>query len=146
MIKSTKTIYVCPNHCGVPLTTECEVTQEWLVDVAGNPVKLESSEEPCMLYNEPVCSKCKANAREYDCRVIPVWADSEHLLTYAYIPTDDTRRAFVMNDDEISVRHIEMVRRRDADCLVIDGNDYLLSDDGFYPRCELPGQESLREF
>ena len=46
-------IYACPHGCKANLTCECEVKQTWYVDAKGNPVEVESSDEPDFFYETP---------------------------------------------------------------------------------------------
>lgn len=137
------TIYACPNNCGVPLVAECEVIQDWCVNIEGDPIEPQSEPLP-ELNDDPKCPHCGAEAEEYeDCEPIPVYdCDGREVFT-AYVPDKKYRIAFLTNEDVMSVRRVDIVRRHGADCFIDNGAMYLLGENGFTRYAELDGQQSL---
>lgn len=138
-------IYACPHGCKANLTCECEVKQTWYVDAKGNPVEVESSDEPDFFYETPKCSKCHAVAEEYHCKVLPVSGERSP-VGLVYIPADKEDTAFLLRTGGGAPDYAEplsITRKSNEDTIVIDGILYILGDDGFFPRMELPGQENL---
>lgn len=140
---SKTTIYACPNGCGVPLTAECEVNQTWYVDIEGDAIESKDDAIPD-IFDEPKCPRCGAEAEEYeDCESLPVYdCDGREVFT-AYVPGKEHQIAFLTDEDKMSVRRVDIVRRHGADCFIDNGAMYLLGEDGFTRYAELDGQQSL---
>ena len=138
-------IYACPHGCKARLICKCEVTQTWYIDVKGNPVEVESSDGPDFFYETPRCSKCHAMAEEHRCKVIPVSGVSGP-VGLAYIPVDNGNTALLLRTGENAPDYAEplsITQKNNEDTITIDGIVYILGNDGFFPRMELPGQENL---
>ena len=153
MRSKQKYIYVCPNGCDAALVCDFEVTETWVVNAYGEPMELESSDEPGLTTNTPRCSKCHANAEEHKCEMLPVWTATNECLGTAYFPSDLNEVLFFERlMDRSRVGSGNMIRlaigvgkKEGESAIIIDGTIYLQEDDGFRPRLELPGQVSLFE-
>lgn len=146
MKQDEKYIYACPNGCNARLVCDFDVTETWVVTATGEPVELESSDDPGLTTDTPRCSKCQANAEEYKCRLLPVWSATQERLGTAYIPVNLSGFVFfenLANPSFTNVARLAITKKDNVDAISIDGAIYLLTDDGFRPRQELPGQESL---
>lgn len=146
MSKNERYIYVCPNGCNAPLICNFDVTETWFVDPAGEPVELESSDGPGLTTETPRCSKCRANAEEYKCQAIPVWSETNERLGTVYVPTGLDDIVFfetLSSSVRTNVERLSISKKDDVAVISINGAVFLMDDDGFRPRQELPGQVSL---
>ncbi|WP_191396198.1 hypothetical protein [Flavonifractor sp. An306] len=145
MKENEKYIYVCPSGCNAPLVCDFDVTETWFVDPTGEPVELESSDGPGLTTKTPRCSKCQAKAEEHKCKGLTVWSETNERLGAVYVPAElDDIVFFKLSHSGLNNVERLTVRKKDnMDAICIGGTIYLLTDDGFRPRQELPGQESL---
>ena len=145
MMRPETTIYVCPNGCQAGLICDAKIDSVWNVDLFGNPVDIASYDSPDFLYEFPRCAKCGAKAQELSCKTISVYDESSIAIGLVYTPNEGSNAFYfqALHSDRVELIKVHAVQ--DEISATIQGRLYHMTseDEGFFPKTELPGQESL---
>ncbi|WP_289026705.1 hypothetical protein [uncultured Flavonifractor sp.] len=135
-----ETIYVCPNGCHAKLTCEADISSTWHVDLWGGLVEMVDHERPDMMFETPCCAECGAVAKELRCTTTPVLGEDGQQAGELYIEVgEDTGFGYYLAEYDDTVSRVEL----SDGGFSLDGVRYHRTEDGFVPRTELPGQETL---